>query len=111
MGVCGYIELEMDNRHKPKVGIGILEDYRKRGYALEASALLLYEALKEDDIECIEWLAIANNEASNKMAKRLGGKIVRKDPLIPRKITKSWGTDYSINEDEILCCNTYEICR
>jgi len=111
MDVCGYIEIEMDNRHKPKVGIGILEDYRKRGYALEASVLLLYEALKEDDIECIEWLAIANNEASNKIAKRLGGKIVRKDTLIPREITKSWGTDYSINEAEIPCCNAYEICR
>lgn len=110
MDVCGYIELEMGNRHKPKVGIGILEDYRERGYALEASALLLYEALEEDDIECIEWLAIANNEASNKIAKRLGGEIVRKDPLIPREIMEGWGNDDAINEGEIPCCNVYEIC-
>lgn len=111
MAACGYIELEMDNIHKPKVGIGILENYRERGYALEASALLLHKALEEDDIECIEWLATANNEASNKIAKRLGGEIVRKDPLISRGIAKSGENDGAINEAEIPCCNVYEICR
>lgn len=106
---CGYIELEMDNIHRPKVGIGILEKYRERGYALEAATLLLYEVL-EEDIECIEWLAMANNEASNKIAKRLGGKIVRKDPLIPKEITEGLEND-AINEVEIPCCNVYEIYR
>lgn len=50
-------------------------------------------------------------EVSNKIAKRLGGEIVRKDPLIPREITEGWGNDDAINEAEIPCCNVYEICR
>lgn len=111
MEVCGYIELEMNDIHKPKVDIGILEKYRDRGYASEACLLLLREALEDEDIECIEWMALYNNEASNKIARKLGGEIVRKAPLIPKEMMEGWKDDDVIKGTEMFCCNVYEICR
>lgn len=78
----GYIDLQLENEHRSQVGIGILEDERKKGYAMEASWLLVQKVLKHDKIECIEWMTTSDNEASNRIAQKLGGKIIRKEPIV-----------------------------
>jgi RimJ/RimL family protein N-acetyltransferase len=93
--VIGYIDLQLKNVYRPQVGIGILEEDRKKGYALEASRLLIQKVLEYEEIECIEWLTTSGNEASNRIAQKLGGKIIRKDPIIPEKVMEQW-------KDEIL---------
>jgi RimJ/RimL family protein N-acetyltransferase len=107
--VIGYIELELKNVHCPKVGIGILEEDRKKGYALEASQLLLQKVLKYEEIECIEWMTTSGNEASNRIAQQLGGKIIRKEPIISGELMERWKD--KIIEKEIPYCVVYGIYR
>jgi RimJ/RimL family protein N-acetyltransferase len=89
------------------VGIGILEEDRKQGYALEASRLLLQKVLKYEEIECIEWMTTSGNEASNRIAQKLGGKIIRKEPIIPEEVMERW----EAVETEIPHCVVYGIYR
>lgn len=49
--VLGYIDLELENVRRPQVGIGILEEDRNKGYAFEASRLLLQKVLEYEEIE------------------------------------------------------------
>lgn len=107
--VIGYIDLEMKNMHRPQVGIGILEEDRRKGYALEASRLLFQKVLEGEEIECIEWTTTSDNEASNRIAKELGGKIIRKDAIIPEEIMERWKDE--ILGEEIPYCIVYGIYR
>jgi RimJ/RimL family protein N-acetyltransferase len=107
--VIGYIDIEMKNVHRPQVGIGILEEDRRKGYALEASRLLLQKVLEYEEIECIEWMTTSSNEASNRIAQKLGGKIIRKEPIIPGEVMERWEDE--ILETEIPCCVVYGIYR
>jgi RimJ/RimL family protein N-acetyltransferase len=107
--VIGYIELELKNVHRPQVGIGILEEDRKKGYALEASRLLLQKFLKYEEIECIEWMTTSANAASNRIAQRLGGKIIRKEPIISGELLDR--LEDEIIKKEIPYCVVYGIYR
>lgn len=105
----GYIELEMKDSHHPDVGIGILESERKKGYAFEAATLLINKAFEDEKIEYIEWMTTEGNEASNKIARKLGGKFIRKEPIIPKDVMERWGEE--ISKDEIPCYVVYGIYR
>ena len=100
----GYISFEMKEWNHPKVGIGILEKERKRGYASEAAVLLINKAFEDEEIEYIEWMTTEGNEASNKIARKLGGKIIGKEPIIPEGVMEHW-------EEGIPCYVVYGIYR
>lgn len=100
----GYISFEMKDWNHPKVGIGILEEERKRGYASEAAVLLINKAFEDEEIEYIEWMTTEGNEASNKIARKLGGKIIGKEPIIPEGVMEHW-------EEGIPCYVVYGIYR
>lgn len=106
----GYIELEMKDPHHPDVGIGILEEEREKGYAFEAAALLINKAFEDKGIEYIEWMTTKGNEASNRIARKLGGRIIREDPIISEDVMEHWGEEIS-KEMEIPCYVVYGIYR
>lgn len=106
----GYIELEMADMYHPDVGIGILEKEREKGYASEAAVLLIDKAFEDEGIEYIEWMTTEGNEASNRIARKLGGKIIRKELIIPEDVMERWGEEIS-NEEEIPCYVVYGIYR
>lgn len=108
--VIGYIDLELENVRRPQVGIGILEEDRNKGYALEASQLLIQKVLEYEEIECIEWMTTSGNEASNRIARKLGGEIIRKEPIVPKEALERWGDEIS-KEEEIPCYVVYGIYR
>jgi RimJ/RimL family protein N-acetyltransferase len=70
---------------------------------------LLQKVLKYEEIECIEWMTTSGNEASNRIAQKLGGKIIRKEPIIPGEVMERWEDE--ILETEIPCCVVYGIYR
>ncbi|EOS69650.1 hypothetical protein C818_02431 [Lachnospiraceae bacterium MD308] len=105
----GYVELEMNEADPPKVGIGILEEERKKGYAFEASSLLINKAFENEEIEYIEWMATEGNDASNRIARKLGGEIIRKEPIIPKDVMEHW--EEEISKGEIPCYVVYGIYR
>ncbi len=105
----GYIELEMKDSHHPDVGIGILEEQREKGYAFEAATLLINKAFEDDEIEYIEWMTTEGNEASNRIARKLGGKIIGKEPIVPKEALERWGDE--ISKEEIPCYVVYGIYR
>lgn len=100
----GYIELEMKDSHHPDVGIGILEEEREKGYAFEAATLLINKAFEDKGIEYIEWMTTKGNEASNRIAQKLGGKIIGKEPIIPEDVMERRG-------EKIPCYVVYGIYR
>lgn len=104
----GYIELEMKDVHCPRVGIGILEEERKKGYAFEAASLLINKAFEDEGIECIEWMTTEGNEASNRIARKLGGEFIRREPIIPADVMERWGEE-TPKEREIPCYVVYGI--
>lgn len=106
----GYIELEMKDVHRPKVGIGILEEERKKGYAFEAASLLINKVFEDEGIEYMEWLTTEGNEASHKTAQKLGGEIIRREPLIPADVMERWGGE-TPKEKGIPCYVVYGIYR
>lgn len=106
----GYIELEMKDSHHPDVGIGILEEEREKGYAFEAAALLINKAFEDKGIEYIEWMTTKGNEASNRIAQKLGGEIIRKEPMISKNVMEHWGEEIS-KKNEIPCYVVYGIYR
>lgn len=108
--VVGYIELEMLDIHNPKVEIGIMECDRRKGYAFEAFALLVNKTFENGEIECIEWMTTSGNEASNRIVQKLGGKVIRKNPIIPDEVMDRWSNDF-LSESEIPCYNVYGIYR
>lgn len=57
----GYIDLELKNENRPKIGIGILEDERQKGYATEAADLMIQMVLEHDEIECVGMVVIDMN--------------------------------------------------
>ncbi len=89
----GYIELEMTDLHHPNVGIGILEEERKKGYAFEASVLLINRVFENEEIEYIKWMTTEGNEASNRIGLKLGGKLIRTEPIIPEDVMERWGDE------------------
>lgn len=105
----GYIELEMKDSHHPDVGIGILEKERKKGYAFEAAVLLIDKAFEDEEIEYIEWMTTEGNEASNRIAQKLGGEIIRTEPIIPEDVKECWGEE--ISKEKIPCYVIYGIYR
>lgn len=105
----GYIELEMKDTHHPDVGIGILEEEREKGYAFEAAALLINKAFEDKGIEYIEWMTTKGNEASNRIARKLGGRIIREEPIISENVMEHWGEE--ISKEEIPCYVVYGIYR
>lgn len=106
----GYIELEMKDANHPKVGIGILEEEREKGYAFEAATFLINKAFEDEKIEYIEWMTTEGNEASNRIAQKLGGEIIRTEPIIPEDVMERWGDDIS-KEKKIHCYVVYGIYR
>lgn len=107
--VIGYIDLEMENVHRPQVGIGILEGDRNNGYAFEASQLLLQKVLEYEEIECIEWMTTSGNEASNRIVRKLGGEIIRKEPIVPKEARERWRDE--ISKEKIPCYVVYGMYR
>lgn len=105
----GYISLEMKDCHHPKVGIGVLKEERKKGYASEAAVLLVDKAFEDEDIEYIEWMTTEGNKASNRIAMKLGGKIIKKEPMISRDAMEHW--EKEISEEKIPCYVVYGIYR
>ena len=105
----GYIELEMNELNHPKVGIGILEEEREKGYAFEAANLLINRAFEDEEIEYIEWMTTEGNEASNRIARKLGGKIIREEPIVPKETLERWGEE--ISKEEIPYYVVYGIYR
>lgn len=108
--IVGYIEIEMDDVHHPDVGIGILEEEREKGYAFEAANLLISKVLENEEIEYIEWMTTRGNEASNRIARKLGGKIIREEPIVPKEALEYWDDEIS-EETEIPCYVVYGIYR
>ncbi|MCM1246248.1 MAG: GNAT family N-acetyltransferase [Roseburia sp.] len=108
--VVGYIEIEMDDVHHPDIGIGILEEEREKGYAFEAANLLISKVLENGEIEYIEWMTTRGNEASNRIARKLGGRIIREEPIIPKEALEHWDDENS-EETEIPCYVVYGIYR
>lgn len=106
----GYIEIEMDDEHHPDVGIGILEEEREKGYAFEAANLLISKVLENGEIEYIEWMTTRGNEASNRIARKLGGRIIREEPIIPKEVLEHWDDENS-EKTEIPCYVVYGIYR
>ncbi len=106
----GYISFEMKDWHHPEVGIGILEEQREKGYAFEAATLLINWAFEDEEIEYIEWMTTEGNEASNRIAQKLGGEIIRKEPMISKNVMEHWGEEIS-KKNEIPCYVVYGIYR
>ena len=106
----GYIELEMADLHHPNVGIGILEEERKKGYAFETSALLINRVFENEEIEYIKWMTTEGNEASNRIALKLGGKFIRTEPIIPEDVMERWG-DEIFSESKVPSYVVYGIYR
>lgn len=106
----GYIEIEMDDEHHPDVGIGILEEEREKGYAFETANLLINKTLENEEIEYIEWMTTRGNEASNRIARKLGGRIIREEPIIPKEVLECCDDGIS-KETEIPCYVVYGIYR
>jgi RimJ/RimL family protein N-acetyltransferase len=105
----GYISFEMKDWHHPKVGIGILEEQREKGYAFEAATLLINKAFEDKAIEYIEWMTTKGNKASNSIARKLGGRIIREEPIVPKEALEHWGEE--ISQEEIPCYVVYGIYR
>ena len=53
----GFIELDYSNSEMPEVDIAILEEYQGKGYAFEASKILLLNVFENVSIKCIVWNA------------------------------------------------------
>ena len=87
-----------------------MEKEREKGYASEAAVLLIDKAFEDEGIEYIEWMTTEGNEASNRIARKLGGKIIRKELIIPEDVMERWGEEIS-NEEEIPCYVVYGIYR
>lgn len=107
----GYIDLELKNENRPMIGIGILENERRKGYATEAARLLVQKVLEHDEVECVEWMTTIGNEASNKIAQKLGGKLIREEPIIPIELQKELQEDEVREEMKIPCYVVYGIYR
>lgn len=105
----GYISFEMKDWHHPKVDIGILEEQREKGYAFEAATLLINKAFEDEEIDYVEWMTTEGNEASNRIARKLGGKIIRKESIVPKEVLERWGDE--ISKEEIPCYVVYGIYR
>jgi RimJ/RimL family protein N-acetyltransferase len=70
IGVCGLvIRPELEN---PDIGYGLLEDYRGKGYALEAAEAVLEFAQEELKLECLCAITHPDNTPSGKLLKKLG---------------------------------------
>lgn len=108
--VVGYIELELDDVCHPDVGIGILEEEREKGYAFEAASLFINKMLGNEEIEYIEWMTTRGNDASNRIAQKLGGEIIREEPIIPKKALECCGYEIS-GKTEIPCYVVYGVYR
>lgn len=53
----GFVELDYSNSEMPEVDIAILEEYQGKGYAFEASKILLLNVFENVSIKCIVWNA------------------------------------------------------
>lgn len=55
-------------------------------------------------------MATKGNEASNRIARKLGGRIIREEPIISEDVMEHWGEEIS-KEMEIPCYVVYGIYR
>lgn len=106
---CGYLELNYDNSEMPEADIAILEECRRKGYAYEAAKILFENILKQDFIKCIVWIAFASNQASRRIAEKLGGVVVERENLIVEAMRAAGLKMDSIDNERIPETVTYEI--
>ncbi len=81
----------------------------KKRYAFEASRFLVQKVFEHDEIECAEWMTTSGNEASNRIAQRLGREIIRKEPIVPKEAIEHW--EDKISGTGIPCYVVYGIYR
>lgn len=86
-----------------------MEEEREKVYAFEAAALLINKAFEDKGIEYIEWMTTKGNEASNRIAQKLGGRIIREETIISEDIMEHWGEE--ISKEEIPCYVVYGVYR
>lgn len=62
------------------------EIYFWKWNAIGAANLLINNALSNEEIGCIEWITIGGNEASNRIAQKLGEKFLENNQLFLTKL-------------------------
>ncbi len=106
---CGYIELDYGNPEMPEVDIAVLEEYQRKGYAFEATQILLEYVFEKETVKCVIWNAFDSNIVSCKIAEKLGGVAVKGKNLIVEAMHESGFHMDSVDDKEIPKIVTYEI--
>lgn len=70
---CGIIEIAGCKSEAPSVNIVIVEEDRNQGIGLTAATLFIKKIFDEYDYSRIRWEAFISNEASVKIAQKVGG--------------------------------------
>ena len=76
---CGIVEFHYIFEITPEINIMITPEYRRNGYGYEASKILCNKILSDDIVEYIMWNTFASNNASCRIAEKLGGVKVDSD--------------------------------
>lgn len=56
---------------------------------------MINKAFEDEEIEYIEWMNTEGNEASDRIARKLDGKIIRKELIIAEDVMECWGEGIS----------------
>lgn len=105
----GYMELDYSNPDRPEVDIAILEEYRRNGYASEAARVLFQNIFEREEIKSIIWNAFSSNEASCRIAEKLGGTIIERKNLIMDAMSAAGLDAEMLNGEKMPRTVTYEI--
>ena len=106
IGNCQYI---LGNPDVVELGITLDDIYQHKGYGFEASCKFVETALNRALVPYVVWRTRRMNEASQRLAERLGGVLVEVKPAFATNEEQPAGTNFVSNP--LLDVLTYHIAR
>jgi len=97
----GFCEIEHISTDEPTLGISLEESYRGKGYGYSAAKAMIAEGWKIFDHDYFVWEVDKENEASKKLAVKLGGQLINHRCVLPEHILKMMresGMDINIED-------------
>ena len=107
--ICGFCQLDKIDTPTPYIGIDMRDGYMGKGYAQEATRLLIDYASKYYNVDHFIWKADKDNYASRHIAEKLGGQLIAEKTALSQSVIDFGKANSTLTDEGITYVCVYRI--